>query len=174
MTERPIKRGDIYIADLDPVRGHEQGKERRVLVVSNDIGNSIGGIVTVLPISGEYSSRDKQYPMNIPIHPTPQNGQTKSSYILSTQIRVLSVKERLRDYVGSVDKSVMMKVDKALELSLALTRCYVCDFVLMPNAKKCINKKCNAMLVEICNSCHSQVDTRHTYCPNCGNKRGGE
>lgn len=31
-----IKRGEIYIANLDPALGSEKSKERRVVIVSND------------------------------------------------------------------------------------------------------------------------------------------
>lgn len=36
---RPIRRGDIYTVDFEPVRGSEQGKVRPALVIQNDIGN---------------------------------------------------------------------------------------------------------------------------------------
>ena len=38
MMERKIRRGEIYIADLDPVVGSEQGGERPVLVIQNNVG----------------------------------------------------------------------------------------------------------------------------------------
>ena len=34
-----ITRGDIFIADLNPVQGSEQGGIRPVLVIQNDRGN---------------------------------------------------------------------------------------------------------------------------------------
>ena len=34
-----VKRGEIYLADLNPVVGSEQGRIRPVLIVQNDIGN---------------------------------------------------------------------------------------------------------------------------------------
>ena len=35
----PTARGDIWLADLNPVRGHEQASRRPVLVVSVDAFN---------------------------------------------------------------------------------------------------------------------------------------
>jgi len=32
------KRGEIYMADLDPVVGSEQGSRRPVLIIQNDVG----------------------------------------------------------------------------------------------------------------------------------------
>ena len=37
----PIRRGDIYTVDLEPVRGSEQGKVRPALVIQNDVGNRL-------------------------------------------------------------------------------------------------------------------------------------
>ena len=45
-----IKRGDVYLASLDPTMGKEIAKTRPVVVVSNDIGNKYAGTVTVVPI----------------------------------------------------------------------------------------------------------------------------
>ena len=36
-----IRRGDIYYADLRPVVGSEQGGVRPVLIIQNDMGNTI-------------------------------------------------------------------------------------------------------------------------------------
>ena len=38
MMERKIRRGEIYIADLDPVVGSEQGGEIPVLIIQNNLG----------------------------------------------------------------------------------------------------------------------------------------
>ena len=38
MDDLMIKRGDVYYANLDPVKGHETGKTRPVVVIQNDIG----------------------------------------------------------------------------------------------------------------------------------------
>ena len=43
--ERKIMRGEIYIADLDPVIGSEQGGERPVLVIQNNKGNRYSKII---------------------------------------------------------------------------------------------------------------------------------
>ncbi len=34
------QRGEVWRADLDPVRGHEQAGTRRILIVSDDLFNS--------------------------------------------------------------------------------------------------------------------------------------
>lgn len=37
--KKHIKRGEIYLADLNPYQGSEQGGIRPVLILQNDIGN---------------------------------------------------------------------------------------------------------------------------------------
>jgi mRNA interferase MazF len=48
-----ILRGDIYWADLEPVRGHEQGGVRPVLVISHDLFNERSGTVIALAITSQ-------------------------------------------------------------------------------------------------------------------------
>lgn len=36
-----IRRGDVYLADLSPVQGSEQGGVRPVVIIQNDTGNNI-------------------------------------------------------------------------------------------------------------------------------------
>ena len=36
-----IRRGDIFYADLRPVVGSEQGGVRPVLIIQNDVGNTV-------------------------------------------------------------------------------------------------------------------------------------
>ena len=46
-----MKRGDIYWADLEPTRGHEQRGRRPVLIVSPDSFNQATQTPVVLPIT---------------------------------------------------------------------------------------------------------------------------
>ncbi|KAA8782496.1 hypothetical protein EC604_01360 [Paenibacillus amylolyticus] len=173
-TTRTPKRGDIYIADLEPVRGSEEGKTRRVLIVSNDIGNSVGPTVIALPITGEVTEKRKRMPMFVHLIPDKFNGQTKEALIDCGQIRVLSKKQRLLEYKGYVDEVIISKVDAALETCLALKRCHSCDHVLMPNKKHCVNKDCGIALVQVCSNynCSHEIDVRDNFCPKCGTQRG--
>lgn len=46
-----IKQGEIYFADLNPVKGHEQAGFRPVLILQNDILNKNLHTVVVVPIT---------------------------------------------------------------------------------------------------------------------------
>ena len=48
-----ILRGDIYWADLDPTKGHEQSGQRPVLILSNDIFNQRSGTVIALALTSQ-------------------------------------------------------------------------------------------------------------------------
>ncbi len=56
MEEKEIRRGDIYHANLNPVKGSEQGGYRPVLVIQNNRGNEYSPTVIVAAIT----SRPKQ------------------------------------------------------------------------------------------------------------------
>ena len=54
------QRGDIYLADLDPVIGSEIGGIRPVLVLQNDIGNRYGPTLIVAPMTSNVEKKPKQ------------------------------------------------------------------------------------------------------------------
>ena len=51
------KRGDVYFADLNPVRGREQGGRRPVLIIQNDIGNRHSPATIVAAITSAVADR---------------------------------------------------------------------------------------------------------------------
>lgn len=48
-----ILRGDIYWANLDPTRGHEQSGLRPVLVLSQDVFNDRSGTVIAVALTSQ-------------------------------------------------------------------------------------------------------------------------
>lgn len=48
-----ILRGEVRWANLDPVRGHEQGGQRPVLVLSHDVFNERSGTVIAAAITSQ-------------------------------------------------------------------------------------------------------------------------
>ena len=48
-----IQPGEVWFVDFEPVRGHEQGKDRPALVVSSafHLAVTMGQLVTVLPLT---------------------------------------------------------------------------------------------------------------------------
>ena len=111
-----IKRGDIFYADLSPVKGSEQGGIRPVLIIQNNIGNKFSPTVIAAAIT---SKKSKAFiPTHIEVE-AKENGLLKNSVILLEQIRTLD-KKRLKEKMGKLDYKEMNKVDEALSISFGL------------------------------------------------------
>lgn len=109
-----IKRGEVYYADLSPVVGSEQGGVRPVLIIQNDVGNNHSPTVIVSPMTTKAKN-------GIPTHVkiSTHCGIREDSVIMLEQIRTID-KTRLQNFICCLPDDVMSKVDKAMEISLAL------------------------------------------------------
>lgn len=114
MIKETIKRGDILLADLNPIIGSEQGGERPVLVVQNDVGNLHSPTIVVAIISSKVEKG------RLPTHVFIQRGVLPlDSIICVEQIRTID-KSRVFRYLGTLPKDEMQKVDKALKISVGV------------------------------------------------------
>jgi len=112
-----IKRGDIFLADLEPIKGSEQGKIRPCLVVQDDVANTYSPNTIIVPITSHIP--DKFYPTVVVINSS-ESGLPKESAILCSQIRTISTRDRIIKKLGTLKSESMKKVDEALKVSLAL------------------------------------------------------
>jgi mRNA interferase MazF len=112
-----IKRGELYLASLDPVRGKEISKTRPVVIVSNDKNNEFSGTVTVLPITSK--NLQKIYPFEVflseGIGSLPKNSKVKAD-----QIRTLD-KGRIVTFIGKLEKENIDQIEKAIKIHLSLS-----------------------------------------------------
>lgn len=108
-------RGEVWLTDLNPTRGHEQAGRRPVLVVSEDAFNrGPAGLVIVLPIT----SRLRRIPSHIRICP-PEGGLRKESAALCEAIRSIST-GRLLDRWGSVSRGTLTRIEDVVRILLGL------------------------------------------------------
>jgi mRNA interferase MazF len=115
MSEGKPQRGDIWIADFWPVRGHEQGGVRPALVVSPDLLNrGPSELVALVPLT----TRDRGIAAHVPILP-PEGGARQSSFILCDQLRIAS-QERLHLRLGTVSQETLTAVEYWLRIFLGL------------------------------------------------------
>lgn len=111
-----IKRGDIYYADLSPVIGSEQGGQRPVLIVQNDVGNKYSPTVIAAAITSRLGKT--RLPTHIDVSAN-RVGLQKDSVILLEQIRTID-KKRLGEKMGHLDDVTMNAVDEAITVSFGL------------------------------------------------------
>jgi mRNA interferase MazF len=111
-----VQRGDIYYADLRPVVGSEQGGVRPVLIIQNNIGNRHSPTVICAAITSQMNKA--KLPTHVELH-SDQYAIAKDSVVLLEQLRTID-KKRLKDKVCHLDNQILLKIDKALEISLEL------------------------------------------------------
>lgn len=111
-----VHRGDIFIADLDPAAGSEQGGVRPVLIVQNERGNRFSPTVICAAMTSRTGKHD------LPTHvwiAAQDSGLTRDSLVLCEQIRTVD-KSRLRAFAGHIGGLAMRRVDQALRAAIAL------------------------------------------------------
>ncbi len=115
-----MRRGEIRVVDFDPGRGSEATKHRPAVIVSNDGANAVAtrlarGVITVVPIT---SNVQRIYPFQVRL-PARSTGLRQDSKAQAEQIRSVAV-GRLGERIGTIPARVMLKIDEALRLHLAL------------------------------------------------------
>jgi mRNA interferase MazF len=115
-----MRRGEIRVVNLDPARGAEANKRRPAVIVSNDGANSTAtrlgrGVMTIVPIT---SNIRRVYPFQV-LLPAADTGLQQDSKAQAEQVRSVAV-ERIGEQVGQVPAPIMLALDEALRLQLAL------------------------------------------------------
>lgn len=108
-------RGEVWMVDLNPSRGHEQAGVRPGLLVSVDLFNhGPAGLIVVLPLT----SVAKGIPFHVELNP-PEGGVKVKSFIKCEDIRSVA-KERLAHRWGSISGTTMAAVEDRLRILLGL------------------------------------------------------
>jgi mRNA interferase MazF len=117
-----IRRGNIYFANLNPVKGHEQKGCRPVLVVSSDAINEQPLVVTVV-VGTDAQNIPKDYPTNVRVS-AKETGLPKDTVFLCFQIRSLDQNRFLDQqtkqprFAGTMPPERMNEVVRALKIVL--------------------------------------------------------
>ncbi len=99
-----ILRGDIYWADLNPTKGHEQAGYRPVLIISQTVFNERSGTVIAVAITSQFQKAG--FPLTLKINSVIL---PKTSWVKISQIRTLSV-ERLGEKIGSISPEELNEI----------------------------------------------------------------
>lgn len=115
-----MRRGEIWLVDLDSTRGSEVSKRRPAVIVSNDAANRTAervrrGVITVVPVT---SNLGRVFPFQVEL-PASSTGLREDSKALAEQVRSVA-SERLTRKVATVPSDLVAKIDDALRLHLTL------------------------------------------------------
>ena len=82
-----VLRGDIYWADLDPTRGHEQSGHRPILILSQDVFNARSGTVIAVALTSQ--PQKAGFPLTLELSSV---SLAKQTWVKISQIRTLSIR----------------------------------------------------------------------------------
>jgi mRNA interferase MazF len=103
-----ILRGDIRWADLNPVRGSEQGGLRPALILSQDVFNARSGTVIALAITSQ--PQRAGFPLTLELT---ASSLPKQSWVKISQIRTLA-SERIGKKIAEAGPEEMAQVVEGL------------------------------------------------------------
>jgi mRNA interferase MazF len=107
---RQVLRGEIWFANLNPTRGHEQAGYRPVLIVSTDMfNNGPASLVIVIPLT----TKDRGIPTHIRLD-TAEGGISQPSFILCEAIRSITTDRLGEGPLGSVSPRTMRNVQDTI------------------------------------------------------------
>lgn len=113
-----VSQWSVWLANLDPVVGSEQGRTRPVLIISETSLNEILPVVNILPITSRKQNR-RVYP-NEAFLPAKTGGLALESIALCYQIRTLD-KRRLTQMFGVIEaENIKQSILDALRFQLGI------------------------------------------------------
>jgi len=110
-------RGHIYIADLEPVRGSEQGRTRPVIILSNDAINATSPVITIAPLTSA-SNVSRLLRTDVFVAAS-EAGLSVDSVVMLSQIRTIA-KSRITKELGELSSATMALIENAARFALDL------------------------------------------------------
>ncbi|MDD5646640.1 MAG: type II toxin-antitoxin system PemK/MazF family toxin [Candidatus Bipolaricaulis sp.] len=108
-----IRRGEIRWADLNPVRGSEQGGKRPVVIVSHDVFNERSGTVIALVVTSQ--PQKAAFPLTLQLDAA---GMPKPSWVKISQVRTLSV-DRIEGVIATLPDEELHRLIEGLNEIIA-------------------------------------------------------
>lgn len=110
-----IRKGDVFLADLEPKRSTEPGKVRPVVVVQTNLLNGIHPSTVICPITTNVQSRSVYLRVHLAVN---KAGLKKKSDILVDQIRAID-NRRLLKRLGKISRRSQIKLAENLSIVLS-------------------------------------------------------
>lgn len=104
-----MRQGEIWRADLNPVRGSEQAGFRPVVIVSGNLMNEHLGIVIIMPLTTSI----KNWKGNVVLKPDAVNGLTAKSEVMTMHVRSIA-KGRLVERSGRITDEQLATLKQGL------------------------------------------------------------
>lgn len=111
-----LKRGEVWLADLNPIRGSEQAGIRPVLIFQNDTINTFTSTVVAIPFTTNL--RRAALPSCLRVA-AGEGGLSSDSVALCHQLRVLDTTRLLRR-LGSMSRPTMVAVERCVLFTLGI------------------------------------------------------
>ncbi len=105
-----MKQGELWYANLNPVKGSEQAGMRPLLIISGNLLNTYLNVVICCPLT----TKIKNYKGNLILQPDSTNNLIETSEVLTFHIRSVA-KERLVRKIGKISKDELRQVKKCLD-----------------------------------------------------------
>ncbi|MBI4689489.1 MAG: type II toxin-antitoxin system PemK/MazF family toxin [Nitrospirae bacterium] len=109
-----MKKGDVYLANLDPAVGSEQSGTRPILVFQNVELTKFTRTIVIIPFTTNL--KRSQLPACVFV-PRGEGGLDNDCVAICYQIRVLD-KSRLIRYLGTLSDKVLSEIEDALKFTL--------------------------------------------------------
>ena len=95
-----MERGEVWLVELDPVKGSEQRGSRPCVIVSHDSMNKALSTIVVVPLT----TKNKNWPSRVDVNFRGRMGQA-----LCEQIRTVS-KSRLTQHAGTLNLKEIVEI----------------------------------------------------------------
>lgn len=111
---KPIIKGAIFYANLDPCIGREEKGIRPVVILQNDVGNRNSTTTIIAPIT---TQKDLSLPTHVKIDKLEKI--RPNSIAMLEQVRTIDI-SRLTGYVDIISKEEIKKLDKAILIAFGI------------------------------------------------------
>ena len=102
-------RAEVWLAEMDPARGHEQAGTRPCVVMSADIFNRGQAHLAVLV---PMTTRERRVRFHVPVNP-PEGGLRARSFVMCEALRSMS-NERLVERWGTLTEATVARIEQML------------------------------------------------------------
>jgi mRNA interferase MazF len=110
----PLKRGEVWLADLNPTQGSEQAGIRPVILFQNDLISRFSTTILTIPLTT--NQRRAELPICLAIAQG-DGGLKQDSVALCFQMRVLD-KTRLIRKLGQLNSETIVQLEEVILLTL--------------------------------------------------------